>query len=65
MADVTKNTGKKTLFDRDKGQESYSKFLSMLKITIQAMVLDGVVRENTPTDDVIVFLALPSVFAVP
>lgn len=52
MADVTKNAGRKTLFGRDKGQESYSKFLAMLKVTIQAMVLDGVIRESTPTDEV-------------
>ena len=31
MAAVTKNTGKKTLFGRDKGQESYSKFLEAQK----------------------------------
>jgi hypothetical protein len=52
MADVRKNTGKKTLFGRDKGQESYSKFLSALKVTMQSMVLDGVIRESTPTEDV-------------
>lgn len=52
MADVTKNAGKKTLFGRDKGQESYSKFLQTLKVTVQAMVLDGVIRESTSTDDV-------------
>lgn len=52
MADVRKNTGKKTLFGRDKGQEAYSKFLSTLKITMQAMVLDGIIRESSPTEDV-------------
>jgi hypothetical protein len=52
MADVTKSAGKKTLFGRDRGQESYSKFLATLKATIQAMVLDGVIRESTPTEQV-------------
>jgi hypothetical protein len=52
MADVRKNTGKKTFFGKDKGQESYSKFLHALKATMQAMVLDGVIRESTSTEDV-------------
>ncbi len=52
MAGVAKNAGKKTLFGRDKGQESYSKFLSMLKATLQSMVLDEVIRESTPTEEV-------------
>ena len=53
MAGVAKNAGKKTFFGRDKGQESYSKFLETLKITLQCMVLDGVISESTPTEDVI------------
>ena len=52
MADVTKNAGKKTLFGRDKGQESYAKLLQALKVTVQAMVLDGVIRESTSTEEV-------------
>lgn len=56
MADVTKNAGKKTLFGRDKGQESYSKFLSALKGTLQSMVLDGVIREGTSSEDVVAAL---------
>ena len=52
MADVPKHAGKKTLFGRDKGQEAYSAFLSALKVTLQAMVLDGVIRESTPADEV-------------
>lgn len=56
MADVRKNAGKKTLFGRDKGQESYSKFLSALKVTLQAMVLDGVVHESTPSEEVAIEL---------
>jgi len=50
MADVVKNAEKKTFFGRDKGQEAYSHFLKILKITIHAMVLDGVIRESTGTD---------------
>ena len=56
MADVAKNAGKTTFFGRDKGQESYSKFLAMLKVTVQAMVLDEVIRESTPTEEVLVEL---------
>lgn len=52
MAGVAKNAGKKTFFGRDKGQESYSEFLSMLKVTLQSMVLDGIIREATPTEEV-------------
>jgi hypothetical protein len=52
MADVRKNAGKKTLFGRDKGQEAYSNFLRALKVTVQSMVLDSVIREATPTDQV-------------
>lgn len=52
MVDVRKNTGKKTFFGKDKGQESYSKFLHALKVTMQAMVLDDVIRESTSTEDV-------------
>jgi hypothetical protein len=58
MADVTKNAGKTTFFGRDKGQKSYSKFLEMLKITLQSMVLDEVIRESTPTEEVLVALQL-------
>ncbi len=53
MADVSKNTGKKTFFGRDKGQEAYDKFQRSLKATIQCMVLDSVIRESTSTEDVI------------
>ena len=48
MADVTKNAGKSSFFGRDKGQQSYSRFLQALKIAVQSMVLDGVIRESTP-----------------
>lgn len=52
MADVVKNADKKTFFGRDKGQKSYSLFLQALKITNHAMILDGVIRESTPSDEV-------------
>lgn len=52
MADVNKNAGKRTFFGRDKGQESYSEFLRALKLTVHSMVLDRVVQESTPTDEV-------------
>ncbi|ANG62808.1 hypothetical protein A8C75_10140 [Marinobacterium aestuarii] len=53
MAAVTKNSGKKTFFGRDKGQQSYSKFLGMLQVTLQSMVLDRVIQESTSSDQVI------------
>ena len=53
MADVSKNTGKKTFFGRDKGQEAYNKFQKSMKVTIQCMVLDSVIRESTSTKEVI------------
>lgn len=49
MADVVKNANRKTFFGRDKGQEAYAHFLRTLKITVQAMVLDGLIRESTPS----------------
>jgi hypothetical protein len=50
MSKVYKNSGKKTFFGRDKGQESYDNFLQSLKVTLQCMVLDEVIDESTPTD---------------
>lgn len=51
MAAVSKNAGKKTFFGRDKGQESYARFLRALRGTIHSMVLDSIIRESTPTDE--------------
>ena len=53
MASVVKNLDKRTFFGRDKAVESYAKFLSALKLTIHSMILDGVVAEATPTDEVL------------
>ncbi|MFM0125962.1 MULTISPECIES: hypothetical protein [Paraburkholderia] len=53
IADTVKNEDKKTLLGRDKGIQSYSRFLSVLNPTIHAMVLDGVIKEASPTDDVL------------
>jgi|GEM_PF-1761136 len=52
-AKVVKNTGKRTLFGKDKGQESYSRFLETLQATLQCMVLDGLVRESCPSAEVL------------
>ncbi len=57
MASVSKNTGKKTLFGRDKGQESYSKFLESLKVTLQSMVLDKLIQESSPSDEALSVLS--------
>lgn len=51
MSGVVKNSGKKTLFGRDKGQESYSKFLITLQKALQSMVLDGVISEATSNEE--------------
>ena len=56
MANVTKNAGKRTLLGRDKGQESYSRFLEALEKTLQSMVLDGIIRESTSTEEVAIEL---------
>ena len=56
MAGVSKNAGKKTFFGRDKGQEAYEKFLNSLKVTLQCMVLDEVIRESSTTEVVILEL---------
>ena len=53
MAAVKKNAGKTTFFGRDKGQESYSKFLEKLKNTMQAMILDKVMNESASTTEAI------------
>lgn len=46
MADVANNSGKKTFFGRDKGQQAYTKFLEKLRATLHSMVLDGLIRES-------------------
>lgn len=52
MADVRKNSGKKTWFGQDKGQQSYANFLGALKVTIHSMVIDGLIQESTRSDAV-------------
>ncbi|MEW7986747.1 MAG: hypothetical protein AB2805_03830 [Candidatus Thiodiazotropha sp.] len=46
MAKYEKNRGKKTLFGKDKGLNSYKKFEDVLRDTLLAMVVDGVVPRN-------------------
>ncbi len=53
MSDVRKNAGKRSLFGRDKGQESYAKFLGHLKATVHSLVLDGLIKESTSGSDVV------------
>lgn len=52
MADFHNSRDKKTLFGRDKAQITYDKFLRVLRATIQAMIIDGVVQESTSSADV-------------
>jgi hypothetical protein len=56
MADVKKNAGKKTFFGRDKGQASYSNFLEKLKVTLQSMILDNIMKESASTIEAIAHL---------
>ena len=58
MAAVSKNAGKTSFFGRDKGQEAYSKFLFALKVTMQAMMLDGVTQESASTAEVLAALGV-------
>ena len=53
MAGVTKDSGKKTLFGKDKGEKAFSKFLAILKEALDAMTTDGVIQSSTPTEEVI------------
>lgn len=46
MANYEKSRGKKTLFGNDKGLKAYKKFEEVLRDTILAMVVDGVVPRN-------------------
>ncbi len=46
MAAYQKNRGKKTIFGKDKGLDSYKKFESLLRDTLLAMVVDGAVKRN-------------------
>ena len=46
MADYKKNRGKKTIFGKDKGLDSYKKFEGVLRDTLLAMVVDGAVERN-------------------
>lgn len=46
MADYQKNRGKKTIFGKDKGLDSYKKFESILRDTLLAMVVDKAVERN-------------------
>jgi hypothetical protein len=52
MAKVSKNQGKKSFFGRDKGLAAYKTFEEKLRDTILAMVLDGVIKRNSPATDV-------------
>lgn len=51
MATYQKNRGKITLFGRDKGLEAYKKFESVLRDTLLAMVVDGVVKRDVGAEE--------------
>ncbi len=56
MTCVKRDSGKKTLFGKDKGAKAFSKFLALLKETLDAMVVDGVIKASDSTEDVITTL---------
>jgi len=56
MTAVKKDSGKKTLFGNDKGAKAFSKFLALLKETLDAMLVDGVIKSSDSTEDVITTL---------
>jgi hypothetical protein len=56
MTCVKRDSGKKTLFGKDKGAKAFSKFLALLKETLDAMVVDGVIKTSDSTEDVITTL---------
>ncbi len=51
MAAYQKKRGRKTLFGKDKGLEAYKKFESVLRDTLLAMVVDGVLQRNVRPKD--------------
>lgn len=53
MTDVVKNAGKKSLFGRDKGADSYERFLRSMIQTVQAMLQDNQVNEANTSDEVL------------
>ena len=46
MADFVHSRGKKSFFGKDKGLAAYKKFEDKFRLTLFAMVLDGVIERN-------------------
>ena len=53
MADYVGSVGKTTFFGRHRGEKAYAKFLSALKQTCHAMVIDGVASEASTGDELL------------
>lgn len=53
MAKVYKNQGKKSFFGKDKGLAAYKTFEEKLRDTILAMVLDNLIKRNSPPSEVL------------
>lgn len=51
MTDVVKNTGKKSIFGKDKGAAAYEAFLRSLLQVIRAMLLDGQIKKNSSSEE--------------
>lgn len=56
MTRVKQDSGKKTLFGKDKGAKAFSKFLAILKETLEAMLVDGVIKSSDSNEEVIATL---------
>lgn len=53
MTDVVKNTGKKSLFGRDKGADAYEKFILSLLRVVKGMGADGQIQESSTPDEIL------------
>lgn len=56
MTRVKQDSGKKTLFGKDKGAKAFSKFLAILKETLEAMLVDGLIKKSDSNEEVIIIL---------
>lgn len=65
MANISKNSGKRTLFGRDKGIPAYKKFFERLRNQLSAMVTDSYIsREDTDEEVLAKLVQLIQLFSV-
>lgn len=53
MDDYVKNTGKKSIFGRDKGEDAYVNFLHRLKQTMFALHADNQINASNTNDEIL------------